>query len=598
MTVQNSVVIDAMETLRNRILNHLQVIYRDLTQDQLEIHCDHLIKLMNIKKERLNTTTRKNHWNQSDIAIITYGDSIKNRGQAPLKTLKAFLDRYADGLLNIVHILPFFPWSSDDGFSVMDYTSVNESLGSWSDIKAISSDYDLMSDLVINHCSSRSVWFTNFLKNADPGREYFFTADKGDDLTQVVRPRTTPLLKKVSTSEGDKHVWCTFGEDQIDFNFKNPEVIKEFVKIIKLYLDNGVRIFRLDAVAFLWKVPGTVCAGLPETHEIIRLFRTLIEQCRENALLVTETNIPNRENLSYFGNGNEAHCIYNFSLPPLLINTLVTGDCAYLKQWMMSMPPAQEGTAYLNFIASHDGIGLRPLEGLITTSEIKTLINTMQHFGAEISYRAVLEQEAIPYEINISLFDALKGTISGPDSFGIQRFICAHAIMLGLEGIPAIYIHSLLGTKNDNKKVKDSGQVRAINRHQYDLTALERLIKDPSTHHGEILESLKKLIAIRRRQPAFHPNATQFTLHLSNSIFGFWRQSPDRRQSIFCLSNVTVNTQRLRSASINLIQTDSWVDLLTNQEISPNSRFIELAPLQTVWISNEPSFEESNRQTK
>ena len=275
MTVQNSVLMDAMERLRNRILNHLQVIYRDLTQDQLEIHCDHLIKSMNIKEERLNTTTRKNHWNQSDIAVITYGDSIKKRGQAPLKTLKAFLDRYADGLMNIVHILPFFPWSSDDGFSVMDYKSVNESLGSWNDIKAISSDYDLMSDLVINHCSSRSIWFTNFLKNADPGREYFFTADSGYDLTQVVRPRTTPLLKKVSTCQGDKHVWCTFGEDQIDFNFKNPEVIKEFVKIIKLYLDNGVRIFRLDAVAFLWKVPGTGCVGLPETHEIIRLFRTL-----------------------------------------------------------------------------------------------------------------------------------------------------------------------------------------------------------------------------------------------------------------------------------------------------------------------------------
>ena len=449
-----------------------------------------------------------------------------------------------------------------------------------------------MSDLVINHCSSRSIWFTNFIKNTEPGKDYFFTANDSDDLSEVVRPRTSPLLKKVNTPEGAKNVWCTFGWDQVDFDFQNPEIIKQFVKIIKFYLDNGVRIFRLDAVAFLWKVPGTKCIGLPETHEIIRLLRTLVEQKRHDALLITETNIPNRENLSYFGNGNEAHCIYNFSLPPLLINTLLTGDCSYLKEWMMSMPPAQDGTSYLNFIASHDGIGLRPLEGLITPSEIKKLIDTMRQFGAEISHRSVSDQEAIPYEINISLFDALKGTVSGPDGFGINRFICAHAIMLGLEGIPAIYIHSLLGTKNDHKKVKDSGQFRAINRHQYDLEELEPLIKDPSIHHGEILENLKELIAIRRQQPAFHPNATQFTLHLSNSMFGFWRQSPDRSQSIFCVSNVTVNTHILHLSSINLIQTDDWVDLISGQDICPNFGIVELAPLQTVWISNKSSSQE------
>ena len=593
MIDQNHNLTNSMVTLRERILNHLKFIYRELPEDQLQEHCNDLITCMDIKEERQNIARRENYWSQADIALITYGDSIKKHGENPLKTLKKFLDCYTNKLINIIHILPFFPWSSDDGFAVLDYTSVNEGLGNWCDIKAISSDYDLMSDLVINHCSSRSIWFTNFIKNTEPGKDYFFTANDSDDLSEVVRPRTSPLLKKVNTPEGAKNVWCTFGWDQVDFDFQNPEIIKQFVKIIKFYLDNGVRIFRLDAVAFLWKVPGTKCIGLPETHEIIRLLRTLVEQKRHDALLITETNIPNRENLSYFGNGNEAHCIYNFSLPPLLINTLLTGDCSYLKEWMMSMPPAQDGTSYLNFIASHDGIGLRPLEGLITPSEIKKLIDTMRQFGAEISHRSVSDQEAIPYEINISLFDALKGTVSGPDGFGINRFICAHAIMLGLEGIPAIYIHSLLGTKNDHKKVKDSGQFRAINRHQYDLEELETLIKDPSIHHGEILENLKQLIAIRRKQPAFHPNATQFTLHLSNSMFGFWRQSPDRSQSIFCVSNVTVNTHTLHLSSINLIQTDDWVDLISGQDICPNFGIVELAPLQTVWISNRSSSQDS-----
>ena len=595
MTSQDSDSINSLATLKERISNHLRVIFHDLPADQLQEHCNDLIKCMDIEEERRNAANRQNYWGPADVALITYGDSIKKHGETPLKTLKKFLDSHTNGLTNIIHILPFFPWSSDDGFAVLDYASVNEGLGSWRDIQAISLDYDLMSDLVINHCSSRSMWFTNFLKNAEPGKDYFFTANDSDDLSDVVRPRTSPLLKKVSTLEGDKHVWCTFGWDQVDFDFRNPEVIKQFVKIIKFYLDNGVRIFRLDAVAFLWKIPGTKCIGLPQTHEIIRLLRTLVEHKREDALLITETNIPNRENLSYFGNGNEAHCIYNFSLPPLLIYTLVTGDCSYLKEWMMSMPPAQDGTAYLNFIASHDGIGLRPLEGLVTKSEIETLVETMQQFGAEISHRAVSGQEAIPYEINISLFDALKGTVSGPDSFGVSRFICAHSIMLGLEGIPAIYIHSLLGTTNDHKKVKDSGQFRAINRHQYDIEELETLIKDPDKHHGEILKSMKKLIAVRRQQPAFHPNATQFTLHLSTSVFGFWRQSPDRSQSIFCLSNVTLKTHTLQLSSINLIQTDHWVDLISGQDIPSNFGIIELAPLQTVWISNKASSHKPNQ---
>ena len=316
-----------------------------------------------------------------------------------------------------MHILPFYPWSSDDGFAVLDYSSVNEALGDWSDISAIAADYQLMADLVVNHCSGRSLWFDNFLKGRSPGKGYFFTASPDDDLSQVVRPRTSPLLREVETSEGTQYVWCTFSHDQVDLDFRNPQVLKQFVSILRQYMDHGVRIFRLDAVAFLWKIPGTNCLNLEETHEIVRLMRTLVEHVSADALLITETNIPNRENLSYFGNANEAHCVYNFSLPPLLVNTLITGDCTYLKHWMMSMPPAQNGTAYFNFIASHDGIGLRPAEGLLSEREVETLVATMQQFGGNVSYRALEDGERKPYEINISLFDALQGTTSGPDAW-------------------------------------------------------------------------------------------------------------------------------------------------------------------------------------
>ena len=347
-----------------------------------------------------------------------------------------------------------------------------------------------------------------------------------------------------------------------------------------------MRLFRLDAVAFLWKELGTNCINLDQTHEVVRLLRTLIEHAQSDAVIVTETNIPNRENLAYFGNANEAHWVYNFSLPPLLVNTLVTGDCNYLKQWMMSMPPARNGTAYFNFIASHDGIGLRPAEGLLDDSEINTLVETMQQFGGRVSWRAVDEGKSKPYEINISLFDALQGTQAGPDQWALQRFICAHAIMLALEGVPAIYIHSLMGTRNDYQRVENAGHNRAINRHQWDYPELDARLSNADSNESQVFSGLKKLLEIRRQQSAFHPNATQFTLHLGSKLFGFWRQSIDRQQSIFCVSNISDSVQSLNLSDINLIDNESWVDLISGLSCNQKMQSIQMQPYQTLWVTN------------
>jgi sucrose phosphorylase len=573
--------------LLERVRHHLEAIYHADPPDLDELAAA-LVALMRLESPSAEPEQYVNHWDQRDAIVITYGDSLQCPDELPLVTLKRFLDEHTEDVLSGVHILPFYPWSSDDGFSVLDYSSVNESLGGWDEISAIAGSYDLMADLVINHCSSRSLWFENFLKNQEPGKDYFFTGSPDDDLSDVVRPRTTPLLRAVTAVDGERHVWCTFSPDQVDLDFRNPEVLKQFVAIIRQYLDAGVRIFRLDAIAFLWKVPGTNCLNLEETHEVVRLLRTLVEYARSDTLLITETNIPNRENLSYFGNANEAHCVYNFSLPPLLVNTLVTGDCAYLKQWMMSMPPAQSGTAYFNFIASHDGIGLRPAEGLLSDNELDALIATMEDFGGHVSYRALEDGLQKPYEINISLFDALQGTVRGPDEHGIDRFVCAHAIMLGLEGIPGIYIHSLVGTRNDYQRMENTGHYRALNRHQWDFDALQTALGDESSHHAEVFRQIKALLAIRSRQSAFHPNATQFTLHLGSALFGYWRQSMNRRQSIFCISNITDQPQVVGLSDINLIDTEDWQDLIGGEQYVSRDGLLQLAPYQTVWISNAP----------
>jgi sucrose phosphorylase len=577
--------------LLDRVRQHVETIYRDIDlAQQVDSLAEELLALMRLDAAAPAPQPYMNHWSQRDAIVITYGDSLLCEGEKPLQTLKRFFDDHGEGLLTGIHVLPFYPWSSDDGFAVLDYSSVNEALGSWDDIDSIARDYDLMADLVINHCSSRSLWFENFLQGRDPGRDYFFTASPDDDLSAVVRPRTSSLLREVETSDGVRHVWCTFSHDQVDLDFRNPEVLKQFVSIVRHYLDHGVRIFRLDAVAFLWKVPGTSCLNLEETHEVVRLLRTLVEHAAPGALLITETNIPNRENLSYFGNANEAHSVYNFSLPPLLVNTLVTGNCRYLKTWMMSMPPAQDGTAYFNFIASHDGIGLRPAEGLLSDEELETLVETMNHFGGHVSFRALENGESKPYEINISLFDALQGTTAGADQWGLERFICAHAIMLGLEGIPGIYIHSLLGTRNDYARLENTGHYRSINRHQWPLEELEGTLADPDSPHAQVFARIKVLLGIRRRQAAFHPNATQFTLHLGDALFGYWRQSVDRRQSIFCISNVSDQPLPLLLSDINLIGTDEWQDLVSGRQFHSRDESLEVQPYQTLWITNVPGY--------
>lgn len=578
------------QVLHEKVTHHLDMIYADVQLNNST--SDIATSLMNAigivePSDIANPQSHFNYWDQDDIIMITYGDSVIEKDERPLVTLNRFLHKYCKNTINNVHILPFFPYSSDDGFSVIDYSSVNESLGTWDDIEAIAKDYGLMTDLVINHCSARSIWFDNFVKGEGTGKDFFFTSDPSNDLSMVTRPRVSPLLRETPTANGVQHVWCTFSHDQVDFDFRNPNVLLTFVEIIKLYIDKGAKIFRLDAVAFLWKIVGTTSINLPETHEVIRLLRTLIEHVDPSIIIITETNIPNRENLTYFGNANEAHAIYNFSLPPLLVNTLVSGNCTYLKSWMMSMPPAQNGTAYFNFIASHDGIGLRPAEGLLSDEEISDLVHAMQNFGGKISWRASEHGQQKPYEINITLFDALQGTVKGPDKFQTDRFICAHAIMLGMEGIPGIYIHSLLGTSNDYEKVANTGQNRSINRRRWDLSELEALLDSPYSQHHKVLTRVSQLIRIRKVQPAFHPNATQFTLQLGEKVFGYWRQSLDRKQSIFCISNISDEPQSILLSDINLIGTDNWIDLVTRDEVSIEQGFVELAPYQVMWISNQ-----------
>ncbi len=525
-------------------------------------------------------------WSEKDFLLITYADSIKKNNQKNLITLNSFLKKYCKEF-SYIHILPFFPFSSDDGFAVEDYKKIKIEHGSWKDLKKITKTFDIMVDLVINHCSSNNKLFKNFLEDKNPGKDFFINSEKKfPKSNKIVRPRSSDLSKKVLVDGKNNYVWCTFGHDQVDFDFRNPNVLLYFFEIIKFYLDQDIKALRLDAVAFLWKELGTRCINLPQTHNIIRLIRLIIDRFYNKTLIITETNIPSHENLTYFGNNNEAHCIYNFSLAPLLIHAVVSGNSFYLKKWSRGMPPAQENNSYLNFLSTHDGIGMRPVEGILPENEIQKYFNFFKKQGGLFSYRTNAGKKSV-YEVNITLLEAFKECYNGKDKFVLERFILAHTILFSMEGIPAIYIQNYLGSKNDNAKVKKTNSFRSINRRNWNFDSLVKIFKNKSNINSKILHSLNRLMVLRKKQIAFHPNATQFTLQLGDIFFGIWRQSIDRSQSIFCISNLTNVKQKISLLDINLISTNNWFDILSNKKIKNIGDELLFKPYQTFWITNK-----------
>ena len=586
-----------MQNLKNKInqninldiLKRLNFIYRSIiSEDKTLEYSKKINKLINIYKDTEPKISTNDYWSENTILLITYADSI-SRGLSgkTLNDFGKFYKKYLEKFINSIHFLPFFPSSGDGGFSVKNHNDVDKAYGTWEDIQSLSKKANIMTDLVLNHSSSKGDWYKNFLDDKDPGKNYFYVVDKNYDCSKVVRPRDHDLLTEIELQNKKKFLWCTFSHDQIDLNFKNPDVLLEFIKLILKLSSYGIKIFRLDAVAFIWKQPGTTCLNLTQTHEIIKLLRDIVDQLDKNLIIVTETNLPKQENLSYFGKNDEAHWIYNFSLPPLIVHTFLFEDSVALTKWSMKMPPAQLGNAYLNFIASHDGIGMRPAEGILSDKEIKKMLQRLKKNGSKFSMRKLSNNEEKVYEANISLFNALQFTDSDlKGKFALKRFIAAHCIILAIEGVPAFYFNSLFATKNDEETFANTGVKRNLNRYKWHYSTLVDLIKSNNTIEKNCYEIFKKVISIRKIQPAFHPNATQFTLNLDKNIFAVWRQSRDRKQSIFALTNVSSKTIKLNTNKINLIDDEQWFDLLSQETKITDDQYVKLMPFQSLWITN------------
>lgn len=525
-------------------------------------------------------------WDHRSSILITYADTVGTAGEPGLQTLNRFCLERLKGTVSTVHLLPFFPWSSDDGFSVIDFRRVGDGYGDWDDVQRLGQDFDLMFDLVLNHCSRRSQWFRDYVTGIAPARWYFLPMDPETDVSAVVRPRPWPLFTKTATRDGTAHVWTTFSADQIDLNWQNPDVLFEFIDILFLYLSKGCRIFRLDAVAFLWKKLGTSCIHLPETHEIVKLFRDVLNLVAPDAVLLTETNVPHEENISYFGKNDEAHMVYNFALPPLLLYSLLKEDCTHLAAWARTLPELSPEQAFFNFTASHDGIGVRPLQGLVADSELDWLVGEIRERGGHVSMKANGDGSESPYELNITYRDAVS--LPGDSELGLNRFLLSQAVALAFKGVPGIYIHSLLGTENDQAGVEASGQKRSINRKKWDLAELEAHLDDTDDPQHIIFSTLTRWIRIRREHPAFHPGSAMEVLELGSGIFGFRRISRTGVETVTCLFNMTSREQSIHWAAIAVDPKQIRLrELLRRRRVRLSKGHLKLQPFQAYWVSAE-----------
>ena len=538
---------------RQQLLVRLTFLYGETAAAQhmpelerlLKVHDAHKTPEKKAENGRFDPTHR---FTYQDIALITYGDILISDSTSPLATLANFLECTPGlrGVFNILHILPFFPYSSDRGFSITDFRTVDPQLGSWTDIESLGERYRLMFDGVFNHASSESMPFQEML-NGNPDYQNFATTYRSpDELTSeqraiIVRPRTSDILTQYQSIDGPIWVWTTFSPDQIDLNFTNPKVLLEVIDTLLLYVRRGADIIRLDAVTYLWEEPGTPCANLDQTHEVIRLFRDVLNIAAPQVALTTETNIPHEENITYFGSGyDEAQMVYNFALPPLVLYTFYREDARELSKWVHPLKYPSDATTFFNILDTHDGIGLLGVKNILSEQQISFIIRYAREHGALISYRTAEGGIEEPYEINSTWFSALNLDSEDEDlELQIKRMVASRSISLVLRGVPGIYLHGLVGTRNNIETVLKTKVKRDINRAVIHAADLKQELKNSESRVSQMITQLSRLLDVRVSNKAFHPNGEQKVLQLDPSIFALLRISPDCEQHILTLTNVT-----------------------------------------------------------
>jgi len=588
-------------SLKKEIKSQLQYLYEKKCSEFCFTELERILKVYFAHKtpqmlEQEKKFIPQNRFTEEDVILITYGDLIRHPDEKPLHTMKELLQKYLDGVFNTVHILPFFPYSSDRGFAVMDFEEVDPNLGTWEDLLELKSHFKLMFDGVFNHVSSKSRWFQEFL-NQNPDYQEFFTVFStqnpisSDHLKLIIRPRTSELLSSFCTLNGKRMVWTTFSPDQIDLNFHNPRVLLKMIEIMLTYVRRGADLLRLDAVTYLWEELGTSCVHLEQTHIIIRLLREILDAVAPQVALITETNVSHEDNIRYYGDGsNEAQMVYNFALPPLVLHAFQNENSAQITKWATNLNKISENATYFNFLDSHDGIGVMAVRDILPAEDIEMMALRVLENGGYISYKDNGDGTVSPYEMNITWWSAINNDDADESvKLQVDRFIASRAIALVIMGVPGIYLHGLLGSKNDSELVIEEKQTRSINRKNINKDELIKSLESRKSTTYMVTSRLIRLIRLRIREKVFHPNAGQKILSLSDALFIVLRFSEDRSALLLSIINITAQPQSAEISLSHLETEDTeWRDLIGKKDyrVNDNSISLKLKPYQIIWLKN------------
>ncbi len=584
---------------RERMCNRLRFLYGDKLAEEYMPELERILKVHHAHKppemiEKERNYDPRERFSEQDMILITYGDMVKGPGETPLSALHNFINTYNPGAINTLHILPFFPYSSDRGFSVVDFKLVDPKLGSWADIREKKRRYDLMFDAVLNHVSSRSELFREFLNGNPRFQDFFIAYDSPDELTpdqrrEIFRPRTSDILTRFDTLHGPKWVWTTFSDDQIDFNFRNPEVLLQVLDSLLFYIRNGADILRLDAVTYIWAEPGTESVHLPQTHEIVKLLRDVVDSVGSGVALLTETNVPHEKNISYFGDGcDEAHMVYNFALPALVLHTFYREDSSVLSRWAAGIAPPSDTATFFNILDTHDGIGLMGSKEILSREDMAFIVKTAGDRGAYISYKMGEDRTEEPYEINTTWWSAVNEDNSREETLlQVKRYVASRSVALVLQGVPGSYVHGFMGTVNDDERVRETGVKRDVNRGFIDSEAVERALEDPGSKLSLIRRYGGRLYRARPGNRAFHPRGGQKVLRLSADVFAVVRSSPEGDEHVLALTNVTGNEIRL-DIPLSEVEVEErvWRDLLSEKSLETRGGMLEvpMEPYGVMWL--------------
>jgi glucosylglycerate phosphorylase len=568
--------------LEARLMADLRVVYDEPTAERTAAALRQLIAERGLQGSAAGPPRAAD---ERHVILIAYPDQIRDGHRPPLASLRELIQARLSSAVSAVHLLPLHPSTSDDGFAVADFAQVDPAVGTWSDVEAFRPALGLMLDAVVNHVSADHPWVTGW-RDGDPRFDGFVrTASPTADLSAVVRPRTHPLLSPMGTSTGTQHVWTTFSSDQVDLDYREPRVLLAVTEVLLDYLQHGATMLRLDAVAFLWKEEGTDSIHRPETHAIVRIWRTVVDAVAPGTLIVAETNVPHAENLTYLGQGDDqAHVIYQFALAPLVLSAFTSGDASHLVRWASALDDLTPGTSVLNVLGSHDGIGLRPAQGLLPPAEIARLVDRVRAHGGAVSFRALPEGGVSPYELNSVYFDALNGP-DDPSGLAVARFMAAHSVMLAMAGIPAIYTHALLGSRNWAAGRQRTGHARALNRQKLERGPLEAELDDPTSLRARVLAAFRARIEVRRAEPAFHPAGRQRVLAAPSAVFAIERTAPDGRSQVVCLHNSA--DEAVSMAVEGLPGGETLTDLCGGPSVTADDRGIAhvvLPPYGVQWL--------------